>query len=112
MSRIIGKSRALWAMLTGDMISAQEALQMGLANRVVKPEELIEAATEVARKIAQKAPLAVKMAMTAVNRGTETDLETGLFLEAALANVLLGSKDKEEGIKSFLEKRKPNFSGS
>ena len=112
LSRIIGKSRALWAMLTGDMISAQEALQMGLANRVVKPEELIEAATEVARKISQKAPLAVKMAMTAVNRGTETDLETGLFLEAALANVLLGSKDKEEGIKSFLEKRKPNFSGS
>ena len=54
LSRIIGKSRALWTMLTGDMISAQEALQMGLANRVVKPEELIEAATEVARKIAQK----------------------------------------------------------
>ena len=112
LSRIIGKSRALWTMLTGDMISAQEALQMGLANRVVKPEELIDAATEVARKISQKAPLAVKMAMTAVNRGTETDLETGLFLEAALANVLIGSKDKEEGIKSFLEKRKPNFSGS
>ncbi len=112
MSRIIGKSRALWLMLTGDMIGAPEALQMGLANMVVKPEELLGAATEVAKKIAQKAPLAVKMAMMAVQHGTETDLETGLFIEAALANVLLGSKDKEEGIKAFLEKRKPNFSGS
>ncbi|MDO8722536.1 MAG: enoyl-CoA hydratase-related protein [Syntrophales bacterium] len=112
LSRVIGKSRALWSMLTGDTISAQEALQMGLANKVVKPEELIDAATEVAKKIAQKAPMAVKMALMAVNRGAETDLDTGLFLEAALANVLLGSKDKEEGIKAFLEKRKPNFSGS
>ncbi|HLA27033.1 MAG TPA: enoyl-CoA hydratase-related protein [Syntrophales bacterium] len=111
LSRIIGKSRALWAMLTGDMISAQEALQMGLANRVVKPEELINAATEIARTISQKAPLAVKMAMMAVNRGTETDLESGLFLEAALANILLGSQDRDEGIKAFLEKRKPSFTG-
>lgn len=111
LSRIIGKSRALWTMLTGDMISAQEALQMGLANRVVKPEELINAATEIARTISQKAPLAVKMAMMAVNRGTETDLESGLFLEAALANILLGSQDRDEGIKAFLEKRKPSFTG-
>ncbi len=112
MSRIIGGSRTLWLMLTGEMLGAQEAFQMGLANKVVKPEELMSAAVETARKIAQKAPLAVKMAMMAVQHGSETDLETGLFIEAALANVLLGSKDKEEGIAAFLEKRKPNFSGS
>lgn len=111
MSRIIGKSRALWMMLTGEMLGAQEALQMGLANKVVKPEELIDAAKETARKIAQKPPLAVKMAIMAVNHGAETDLETGLFLEAALANVLLGSQDKAEGIGAFLEKRKPVFTG-
>ncbi|MFZ3115165.1 MAG: enoyl-CoA hydratase-related protein [Syntrophales bacterium] len=111
MSRMIGKSRALWMMLTGDMIGAPEALQLGLANKVVKLEELIDTATETARKIAQKPPLAVKMAIMAVNHGAETDLETGLFLEAALANVLLGSQDKAEGINAFLEKRKPVFTG-
>ena len=111
MSRIIGKSRALWAMLTGEMIGAQEALQMGLANMVVKPEELINTATGIAKKFTEKSPLAVKMALMAVNHGVETDLESGLFIEAALTNVLLGSQDKDEGINAFLEKRKPNFSG-
>jgi len=111
MGRTIGKSRALWTMLTGDMIGAQDALQMGLANMVVKPEELISAAAAAAKKMAEKAPLAVKMAMMAVNHGTETDLESGLLLEAVLANVLLGTEDKAEGITAFLERRKPNFTG-
>ena len=112
LARIIGQSRALWVMLTGDMIGATEALQMGLANMVVSQEELMDVSIKMAKKMAQKAPLAVKMAMMAVHHGTETHLESGLVLEAALANVLLGTHDKEEGIKAFLEKRKPNFSGS
>jgi len=112
LSRIIGSSRALWNMLTGDMISAQEALQMGLANMVVKQEELMDVSIKVAKKIIQKAPLAVKMAMMAVRYGKETDLGTGLILESTLADILLGTRDKEEGIKAFLEKRKPNFSGN
>jgi enoyl-CoA hydratase len=112
MSRIIGKSRALWMMLTGEMVGAEDALHMGLANRVVKPEELMAAAVETAKKIMQKAPLAVKMAMMAVQHGAETDLESGLFLESVLANVVLGSKDKEEGIAAFMEKRKPLFTGN
>jgi len=111
LARIVGKSRALWTMLAGDMISAQEALQMGLANMVVHQEELMDACMKVAKKIIEKAPLAVKMAMMAVYHGTETDLETGLVFEAALANVLLGTQDKEEGIRAFVENRKPNFSG-
>jgi enoyl-CoA hydratase len=109
--RVIGKSRALWAMLTGDMIGAQEALQMGLANMVVKPEELLDASAKVAKKIVEKAPLSVKMALIAVNQGVENDLETGLILEAAFGNLLLVSEDKKEGVKAFIEKRKPNFTG-
>jgi enoyl-CoA hydratase len=112
LARAIGKSRALWTMLTGDMIGAQEALQMGLANRVVKKEEVMDASVKVAKKIIQKAPSAVKMAMTAVYQGTETDLKTGLVLEAAFGNLLLTGKDKEEGVKAFMEKRKPNFTGN
>ncbi len=112
MSRIIGKSRTLWLLLTGDMVGAQDALQLGLANMVVKSDELIDAAAGVANKIAQKAPLAVKMALMAVNHGAETDLESGLFLEAALSNILVGTKDKEEGIRAFMEKRKPSFTGN
>ena len=112
LARVVGKSRALWAMLTGDMISAQEALQMGLANKVVKHEELMDASIEVAKKIIQKAPLAVKLAMTAVHYGTETDLEAGLVLESAFGNLLFCSKDKEEGVKAFMEKRKPTFTGN
>lgn len=112
LARVIGKSRALWTMLTGDMIGAQEALQMGLANMVVKQEELMDASVKVAKKIIEKAPLAVRMAMTSVYHGTETDLETGLVLEAAFSNLLLISEDKEEGIKAFMEKRKPNFTGN
>ncbi len=112
LARNIGKSRALWTMLVGDMIGAQDALQMGLANMVVPQKELMDVSMGVVKKIIRKAPLAVKMAMMAVHRGAEIDLESGLFLEAAFANILVGSQDKQEGIKAFQEKRKPHFSGS
>jgi enoyl-CoA hydratase len=111
LARVIGKSRALWTMLTGDMIDAQDALKMGLANMVVKQEDLIDISFKVAGKILKKAPLAVKMAVMAVNHGTETDLESGLIYESAFANVLLNTKDREEGINAFMEKRKPKFTG-
>lgn len=111
LARTIGKSRALWVMLTGDMLNADQALQMGLANLVVKQEELIDASMNVASKIAQKAPLAVRMAMMAVNQGVETDLDSGLAFESAVANILLGTEDKKEGITAFREKRAPKFSG-
>jgi len=111
LARVIGKSRALWAMLTGDFINARDALDMGLANMVVTHEELMETALKVAGKILKKAPLAVKMAIMAVNHGSEIDLESALIYESAFANLLLISKDKEEGIKALMEKRKPNFTG-
>ncbi|MGB5159336.1 enoyl-CoA hydratase/isomerase family protein [Desulfobacterium sp. N47] len=111
MSRMIGKSRTLWMILTGEMLSAQEAYQMGVANKVVKPEELMDVAAATAKKIAQKPALAMKMCIMAVNHGSETDLESGLFIESALANIVLGSQDKAEGIAAFIEKRKPVFTG-
>lgn len=111
LSRIIGKSRALWYILTGDFIGAQEAFEMGLANLVVTQDKLREKTLEVAQKICTKGPLAVKLALHAVNFGMEADLQTGLALEAAMTNVATGTKDAKEGIASFLEKRKPEFKG-
>jgi enoyl-CoA hydratase len=78
---------------------------------MVKPESLIESARKIAKKIVAKGPLAVKMALLSVQCGMETDMETALMLEAGLGNVVLASKDKEEGIAAFLEKRPPVFKG-
>ncbi len=111
LARIIGKSRALWMMLTGEMMGAEEALDKGLANKVVKSDELMEAVFKVAKTICKKGPLAVKYVLIAVQHGTETDLETGLIIESAMTNLILTSKDKEEGVAAFLEKRKPVFQG-
>jgi len=109
--RAIGKGRALWYMLTGDMIGAKEALAAGLGNMVVAPEKLREATLKVAKKICTKAPLAVKLALHAVKYGSEVDLETGLALEAAVMNVTISSEDAKEGTAAFFEKRRPDFKG-
>ena len=112
LARIIGTSQALWSMLTGDMINAEQALNLGLANQVAKPEELMDTAMKVARKIAAKAPLAVKFAMIATKFGADLDLESGLVMEALAANLALASDDKVEGVAAFLEKRKPSYTGN
>lgn len=112
LARIIGTSQALWAMLTGDMINAEQALNLGLANQVAKPEELMDVAMKVAKKIATKAPLAVKFAMIATKSGADLDLESGLVMEALAANLALASEDKKEGVAAFLEKRKPSYTGN
>jgi enoyl-CoA hydratase len=109
--RLIGKGPALWYLLTGEMIDAARAVDLGLVNLMVKPDELMQKVVEVAKKIATKAPLAVKMALCAVNYGSGVDLETGLVLESALANVTIASEDKNEGIAAFFEKRKPEYEG-
>ena len=109
--RLIGKGPALWHLLTGDMIDAAKAVDLGLAGLMVKQDELMTKVLKVAGKIAAKAPMAVKMAMCAVNYGSGVDLETGLVLESALANVTIASDDKNEGIDAFFGKRKPNFKG-
>ncbi len=112
LARIIGTSQAMWAMLTGENMPAGRALELGLVNQVAKPEELMDTAMKVARKIATKAPLAVKFSMIATKFGSDVDLETGLVLEALAANLALASEDKKEGVAAFLEKRKPSYTGN
>ncbi len=112
LARIIGTSQAMWSMLTGDMINAEQALNLGLANKTAKPEELMDVVMKVAKKMASKAPLAVKFAMIATKYGSEVDLETGLVLEGLAANLALSSDDKVEGVAAFLEKRKPSYTGN
>lgn len=111
LARLIGRGRALWHLLTGELIDAPTAVELGVASLMVKPEKLMDEVIGVAEKIAAKAPLAVKMALIAVKYGVDTDLETGLALESALANITIASADKCEGIKAFMEKRSPAFQG-
>ncbi len=109
--RIIGKGRALWYLLTGEMIDAQTALSIGLANKVAPIGNLLDTCLGVAKTLVSKGPLAMSIVMQAVNHGLEVGLQEGLLLESTLMTIACASEDKNEGIKAFLEKRKPNFKG-
>src|SRR5690625_2678292 len=111
LARIVGKGKALEMILTGKIITAEEALQVGLVSEAVAPEELKAKTEEYASQILAKGPLAVKLAKLAVNMGTETDIKTGLMIEKLSQAILFNSEDKNEGTNAFLEKRKPNFKG-
>ena len=111
LTRAVGKYRAMEMTLTGKRITAQEAWEWGLVNRVVPAEFLLEEALSLAREIASQAPQAVKLIKKAVNRAQEVDLDTGLSYERYLFYLLFGTQDQKEGMKAFLEKRKPNFKG-
>ncbi|WP_054950148.1 enoyl-CoA hydratase/isomerase family protein [Numidum massiliense] len=111
LARIVGKGRAMEMILTGAIVTAEEAVAVGLVSRAVPLEQLREVAAEFARKISAKAPLAVRLAKTAVNRGTDLDMETALYLEKLSQTILMGSEDKQEGTLAFLEKRQPQFKG-
>jgi enoyl-CoA hydratase/carnithine racemase len=109
--RLVGKGRALQLILTGGMISAQEAYRIGLVNEVVPPAELITRAEAVLKQMFSNAPLAVKYSLEAVNNGLETTLAEGLSLEASLFGLCAGTEDKKEGTSAFLDKRRPQFQG-
>ena len=109
--RLVGKGRALQLILSGEMISAQEAYRIGLVNEVVPATDLIKRAEAILRKIFSNAPLAVKYSLEAVNKGLETSQAEGLSLEASLFGLCAGTDDKKEGTGAFLEKRKPQFQG-
>ena len=111
LARLCGKGVAHELVLTGEMVSADEALRIGLVNRVVEPAELIPAAEALARKIIANAPLAVKFAMEAVEHGMEMPQEEGLFLEATLFGLCCATEDMREGTRAFLEKRPAQFKG-
>ena len=109
--RLIGTGLAMQILLTGEMISAQEAYRTGLVNEIVPAERLIARAEEIAAKILANAPLAIQYCMEAVNRGMNMTLQEGLFLEATLFGMCCATEDKKEGTTAFLEKRQANFQG-
>ncbi|THE09525.1 enoyl-CoA hydratase/isomerase family protein [Bacillus timonensis] len=111
LTKIIGLAKAKELILTGDIIDAHEAKHLGLLNHVVPAEFLMEKVFEIAKKIATKSPIAIKMAKIALNESSTADLSAGLALEKSLQAVLFGTEDKREGTKAFLEKRKPVFKG-
>ena len=109
--RLVGTGLAMQMLLTGEMISAQEAYRIGLVNEVLAPEQLIPRAEDIAQKIIANAPLAVQYCMEAVHQGLNMTLQEGLFLEATLFSICSATEDKKEGTTAFLEKRTPNFQG-
>jgi enoyl-CoA hydratase len=111
LARLVGKGRALELILTGDRIGAEEAHRIGLVNRVVAPERLLEECRQMARAILAKAPLAVRYALEAVHHGVEAGFEEGSRLEASLFGLTFASEDMREGTQAFLEKRAPRFQG-
>jgi len=109
--RLVGTGLAMQILLTGEMITAQEAWRIGLVNEVVPAERLIARAEEIAQKIIGMAPLAIQYCMEAVNQGMNMTLQEGLFLEATLFGVCCATEDKKEGTTAFLEKRAARFQG-
>jgi E-phenylitaconyl-CoA hydratase len=109
--RAIGMSDAMLMLLTGDRISAQEALRNGLVSKVVPPAELMSTAQEIARKIAGNAPLSVRAIKRLVKRGMDIPLAHAAELERFAFGLLFQSEDRIEGRKAFAEKRKPNYKG-
>lgn len=109
--RLVGKGRALELLLTGDAITAAEAHRIGLVNRVVPAAELMTAAKTLAASLAEKAPIAARYIIDAVNRGLEMPLAEAELYEATLFGLVSTSEDMREGTRAFLEKRKPHFKG-
>jgi enoyl-CoA hydratase len=109
--RLVGRNVAKELVLTGDMITAQRAYEIGLVNRVVPAAELMTTAREIAKKILSRGPVAVRTAKMAMNRGLDMDLQNGCALEASLFAAGFATGDRVEGIAAFLGKRKPNFTG-
>jgi enoyl-CoA hydratase len=109
--RLVGKGKALEMLLTGDLIDAQEAHRIGLVHRIVSPEEVLSEAENLARKLADRAPIALRYAKEAVHKGMDLTLEQGLRLECDLYLILQTTEDRTEGIRAFREKKVPDFKG-
>lgn len=109
LARLVGLNKAKELIFTGDIIDSNEALRIGLVNRVVEHDLLIEESIKLAKKISKNAQIAVRFAKEAINYGYETDLETALNIEKNLFSLCFSTKDQKEGMSAFLEKRKPEF---
>jgi enoyl-CoA hydratase len=111
LARLCGKGVAYELCLTGEMISAEEALRIGLVNQVYEPADLLPAAEALAKRIIANAPLSVKFTMEAIARGSEMPLAEGQYLETTLFGILAATEDMREGTRAFLEKRPAQFRG-
>jgi enoyl-CoA hydratase len=111
LARAVGKAKAMEMILTGKRIGAEEARTLGLVSRVVPREAYLEEAKKVANEIASKSPVAIRLAKMAVNKAFEMGLTQGIDFEREVFYLLFASEDKNEGMKAFLEKRKPEFKG-
>jgi enoyl-CoA hydratase len=111
LTRTVGKYRAMEIVLAGETMSAADAERFGLVNRVVPVELLLDEAKNLAKKIAAKPVLAIKAAKEAVLKSANTGLDEGLEFERKSFYMLFASEDRTEGMKAFLEKRKPEFKG-
>jgi enoyl-CoA hydratase len=109
--RLVGKGRAKEIIFTGDMIDAQEAYRIGLANRLCEPEELMDAARALARSILRRSQAAVGLAKLAINNGLNMDDESAFAYESELWGACFSTEDQKEGMQAFLEKRSPEFKG-
>ena len=109
LARIVGIGKAKELIYTADVIVAEEAYRIGLVNKVVAPEVLMDECMAMAKKIAYKAPLAVRYAKEAINRGIETDIDTGISIEADLFGLCFSTEDQKEGMQAFLGKRNADF---
>ena len=109
--RAVGKSMAMQMVLTGEPIDARQAQRAGLVSEVTQPEFTVDRALQIARHIAGKAPLAVRLAKEALLKAMDTDLASGLRFERHAFTVLAGTRDRDEGIAAFQEKRTPTFTG-
>ena len=109
--RLVGQGRAKELLYFGDPIEAEEAWRIGLVNRVVPAEALLAEAVKMARQLLERPSLALTMTKWAVNQGSGTDLQTALALEARCFEFLFSTEDQKEGLRAFLEKRKPDFQG-
>ncbi|MCD4743228.1 MAG: enoyl-CoA hydratase/isomerase family protein [Desulfobacteraceae bacterium] len=109
--RIVGVAKAKEMIFTGKRVGADEALSIGLANKICKSEELIDTCMEYAAMINETGPIAVEQAKYAINKGLETDLATGLAIESNAYRITIPTEDRVEGLKAFQEKRKPVYKG-
>jgi enoyl-CoA hydratase len=111
LTRLVGEGKAMEMILTGEIINAQEAFRIGLVNHVVPADQLEAKTMEIANRIAEKSPIAVRLAKEAVKLASRSNLDEGLRREVDLFALCFSSEDKDEGVNAFLEKRKAEFKG-
>jgi enoyl-CoA hydratase len=109
--RLVGTGMAKQMLYTADVIDATEALRIGLVNSVVEPAELMEFVKKIAKRILNKAQIAVRLSKAAANEGMQTDIDRGMTIEADVFGLCFATSDQKEGMSAFVEKRKPEFLG-